>query len=255
MRQVAFTQLTNIGKREINQDSILAKHSIIAKKHYAVFCVADGVGGLADGSQASDLAVKAIEDWWEAYLPVLSGEEPPADSAICYELIKLFTTTNADIVENAVEQNTRKGTTCSLLLICGKQCFVAHVGDSRIYLAERGYFSRSQFSLVTEDHTHRVDLLRQGVPIDEIDANPQKNHLTSCLGVMEHPRIFTSAKRLKGRNTFVLCSDGVYNTMTDTEIETIVAEYKQHEHIANKLLVLALERETQDNASVVVVSC
>ena len=69
---------------------------------------------------------------------------------------------------------------------------------------------------------------------------------------MDSPQIFTKAGKLPPKGFFVLCSDGVYSVVPNKEIEKIPIK-TPCEDIATHLLKTALDRDTQDNASVVVV--
>lgn len=258
MSTIKFTQRTSIGNgRKTNQDSLVAKQGDILETQCGLFCIADGVGGLAKGHRASAIAAQMVTQWWDSGLEPLAPDTLPNGPAVCHQLIKLFTAINQAIMDEAQLQGIRMGTTCSLLLVCGKSYYIAHAGDSRIYKIQRRLLplTGSKIVLQTEDHSVEAELQRQGASVTEIDANPQKNRITSCLGYMEYPKIFTRVGRLKQNEAFVLCSDGVYNVVSPPEMVKLYTQDKQHKNFANKLLETALARETQDNASVIVVTC
>src|SRR6185436_1500170 len=98
------------------------------------------------------------------------------------------------------------GTTMSALLVSGQQGFIAHVGDSRIYLLRAGKVQQ-----ITEDHTVYNELIKRGkLTRDQIEKVAQKNAITRAVGVYERVEVDTLVIELLPGDTFVLASDGLH---------------------------------------------
>ena len=131
---------THIGQmRAVNEDAYLVQDSILA--------VADGMGGHQAGEVASSVAVKTIAGW--PFDPL--EPEESLNQALTEANEKVFHLAQGD--PNMVGM----GTTLSVAWIASGQVYVAHIGDSRVYL-----FDHEGFQQVTQDHSVVGELLREG---------------------------------------------------------------------------------------------
>jgi hypothetical protein len=107
-------------------------------------------------------------------------------------------------------------------LIRGEECFIGHVGDSRIYLRSNGKLNR-----ITKDHSFVQTLVDSGV-IDDEDAetHPNKNQILQALGIAPSVKatICQSAILPKASDMFLLCSDGLNGMVNDRDMEQIMQE-------------------------------
>ena len=220
---------TDIGHRETNQDRVLAITGDTTDMPCGLFCVADGMGGLQDGECAATQAVELLENWWNSTYK----ETTPTGAEVLDSFFTLFKSVNDAIKHNTEE--AKSGTTCSLLLIQGRDYYIAHAGDSRIYHIENRIFAPFAMPVqLTEDHSHN-------------------GRLTSCLGAFNKPKIFTHTGTISKPCTFVLCSDGMYRTVPDKQLIGLTRRLRNCGELVNNLVTTALKQGTQDNVSVVVV--
>src|SRR5678815_851377 len=118
------------------------------------------------------------------------------------------------------------GTTASVLLIAGAPSklrgFIAHVGDSRIYLTRQG-----QCHQLTEDHSLMNELLKRGkIKKEEIDSSPYKqfkNAVTRAVGVYPSVEVDTFDFDILPGDSFLLCTDGLYAYFEDDEVPDLLA--------------------------------
>jgi protein phosphatase len=218
--------------RPVNQDRVYMNITQTEAGDRGVFCVADGMGGLADGHYAASVAVETVRQWEQNQFALIED----ANSVLPKELNALFSSINQTIINNGNEKSSQLGTTCSLLLITGGQYYIAHAGDSRVYLNPGGLFTKRALRQLTQDHANG-------------------NKLTSCLGIMAFPRIDIFCGDIKRGNIFLLCSDGLYRVASAAEMGKLISKHKNPETIGNELLAMGLHRNTTDNASVIVVRC
>lgn len=123
------------------------------------------------------------------------------------------------------------------------------MGDSRAYLLRAGNLWR-----LTADHSFVADLVRSGaISADQAVAHPLKNALTRVLGTGKAAVERTTFEARPG-DRVVLCSDGLPDAVSDTEISTALGRYPADpERTARTLIAATLEAGGPDNVTVVVV--
>lgn len=235
--------------REHNEDAFLVD------VENGVFLVADGMGGHAAGEVASAIAIDTVaevllyaEDPEETRLEA-SLEEPAA--VVLERMRYAMNQASMRIRQEAARnpQHSGMGTTLVALIIEGDTAFIAHVGDSRIYLFRDGHLE-----LLTRDHT---------VVQQEIDAGrltpelarivPHKNMLTQSVGCHGPVEPDTAHQKIRSGDVFVLCSDGLTDPLDDRALEQIIGG-RPPDQLAEELTQQALENGTEDNVTVVVVA-
>src|SRR5579864_9408923 len=207
---IRFYAATDVGKvRDHNEDNFLVD------KKLALFIVADGMGGHAAGEVASAIAVRTVHEEIKREKELLDDYATGATGAS-----KVTTKDVVALLEHAVQRACSKiheesrvdaakrgmGTTLSSLLIVGHQGFIAHVGDSRIYLSRGGKVQQ-----VTEDHTVYNELIKRGkLTREQIEKVQQKNAITRAVGVYERVEVDTLVIELIAGDIVALASDGLH---------------------------------------------
>ena len=210
-----------------------------------LFVVADGLGGHAAGEVASRLAVEtALASW-------TSG--PPA--APRQALRNAVRAANTAIYDAALEQGRRgMGTTVTALTLGGHQAMVGHVGDSRAYLV-RG----DACTQLTPDHSRAGEMLRMKlITPEQAASHPARSMLTRSLGAEPMVQIDLLESPLEAGDSFVLCSDGLWDSVGRAEIAAAAAAIGTPAtptpvEAADALVDLALKRGAPDNVTAVVV--
>jgi hypothetical protein len=143
------------------------------------------------------------------------------------------------------------GTTTSALLVAGDRGFIAHVGDSRIYLLRQ-----NQVHQLTEDHSLINELVRRGkLKREEIDSSPYakyKNAVTRAVGAYESVEADTLDFEVLPGDQFLLCSDGLHHYLKDGDVPEILAVDDVAE-APKTLVALANAGGGHDNITAVVV--
>jgi serine/threonine protein phosphatase PrpC len=205
-----FYAATDVGKvRDHNEDNFLVD------KKLALFVVADGMGGHAAGEVASAIAVRTVhdeirrdKDLLDDYASGATGASKVTQKDIVALLEHAVQRACSKIHEEAVNDPGKRGmgTTLSALLVVGHQGFIAHVGDSRIYLSRGDHIQQ-----VTEDHTVFNELIKRGkLTREQIEKVQQKNAITRAVGVYERVEVDTLVLELIGGDVLVLASDGLH---------------------------------------------
>jgi serine/threonine protein phosphatase PrpC len=201
--------ITNVGKvRSANEDNFGEAQT----PNGHLFVVCDGMGGHVGGAEASRIAVNSMIEYFqkEVYDNVILA----IDGALNFA--------NEQIYASALSNPDLKGmgTTAVVLLIRNEECFIGHVGDSRIYLRSDGKLNR-----ITKDHSFVQTLVDSGVIHDEDAENhPNKNQILQALGIAPSVKgtVCQSPILPKEGDMFLLCSDGLNGMVTDRDIENIM---------------------------------
>lgn len=233
------------GTREYQQDAACVQ--IDGNVGMAVLC--DGMGGLNSGEKASNQSVKQfLRDMNEAW-PVKNLAGFLKDEARRLDRM-IYSLTD--------EKNKRlnAGTTIVSAVIMEKHLYWMSVGDSRLYLLRNGTLRR-----LTKDHNYKTMLqekLASGkVDMDYYNSEISKGEaLTSYLGLGNIHLVDANASpfALNEEDIILLCSDGLYKTLTEEQIQAVVMESGGCISIAGQRLIKTARRwgaRGQDNTTVV----
>lgn len=210
-----------------------------------LFVVADGMGGHAAGEVASRLAVETLLSHWSAGAPDAPQQGMRGG----------IRKANTALIDAALEGVGRRGmgTTITALTLAGREALIGHVGDSRAYLVRDGACTQ-----LTDDHSRVGELLRMRLitPEQAVD-HPARSMLTRSLGGEMAVQPDVVRQSIERGDTFVLCSDGLWETVSRVEMGEVVAgigtELATPADAADALIDLALQRGAADNVTVVVV--
>lgn len=239
-----------IGKRDEQQDAFAFAH--IADDYFrshggALALVADGMGGMANGAQASRIAVQTF---------VAAYNEKTADEAVADALTRALEAANRAVWELAKDSagEGQVGTTLVAAAVLGDQLYWVSAGDSRLYL----YRADGSLAQCTTDHNLLTDLMekvRAGeMTRDQALQHPDAEAVTSFLGMQRIERIDRNLRPLPlaAGDRLLLCSDGLFGTLNDEELAAALADDPQQ--AAETLLqqVQARADEYQDNTTILV---
>ena len=247
--RIASKGVSDVGrKRDHNEDSYLIDEEM------ALFVVADGMGGHAGGGTASRIAVETIDAEVRRMFfrsgSVFNQEHPLRESPIPEILRSAVEAACSSIFQ--IAQNdahlSGMGTTTIALLVHRQDAFIAHVGDSRVYIV-RGDIVQQ----ISEDHSLVNEQIRAGmITREEALHSRYKNIITRSVGFEREVVVDVMGLVCEPGDTFVLCSDGMSNLVEDSEILEI-ASGEVLEQIPQTFVDLANERGGDDNVTVVCV--
>lgn len=247
---ITFGQSTDVGlERRNNQDSALSifftSRSVDERPDLGLFVVADGMGGHHDGEKASAIAVRTVATYVtnSVYLPILNPEIRSDSLSIVDTLVAAVQKANAEVLAKVPEG----GTTVSAVAIMGDLAFIAHVGDSRVYL-----ITRDGMEQITRDHSlvQRLIELDQITP-QEASDHPQKNVLYRAIGQNETLEVDALTRRLTPNSRMLICSDGLWGQVSEKEILEIITAHSNPQEACDKLVALANTRGGVDNITTI----
>jgi protein phosphatase len=281
--------------RLVNEDSscyaVWARTGADSVGETALLCVADGMGGMEAGEVASQTAVTVVmreatgmlwpdlEDGGaspetelersEASQPIVRGVQgwPTPDPARSSEdaspprLDPARLVRGAATAVHAAGQGRNLGTTITCVAVHDGELTLAHVGDTRAYLLRDGALTR-----LTADHSLVAAMVASGViTAEEAEDHPDSNKVLRSLGSQrELPPEYVDGLeaafgapnlRLLPGDVLMLCSDGVWGTVNDHEIQVVLTEALDAQNAAGALVDRALQGGAPDNATAIVARC
>ncbi len=244
---VAATQAKHPGKAE-NQDAVFALTGRTESDlPYGLFVVADGVGGLQDGHRASQTVVNTLAAYFDPIWPVLTAVSDQTVKRLRQELKKAVLQASSNIQELTSRSDKRMASTVTCAVLLGQALIVANAGDSRTYL-----YRQKQLEQVTQDHSLVAWLLQQEHITAEQAINHQyQNVLTNALGASEKPQVDLFTQRLFAGDWLLLCSDGIWGTLSDEQLRDYLATGVSPEDLAPELMTAA--QDHTDDLSLVLV--
>jgi len=245
---VGFSDIGRVRKK--NEDCITWDPTL------GLAILADGMGGANAGEVAGSIAAETILKQAmvniEAMPPGLEiidqGENHTRASLV---LCNALHRANRIILHVAQEQPEYKGMGATTIgaLFYDNQLSVCHVGDSRLYLMRQGLLQQ-----VTEDHTVMQKIINDGIyTTEQAKKTINKNILTRAVGVTSNLKIDILEKNTFENDVYMICSDGLSDLVSDTEIQQELSKNNSLKTACRNLINLANKYGGTDNISVILI--
>jgi protein phosphatase len=201
------------GKRDNMEDSIFPAYGA-AEGSDSLFIVCDGMGGHNMGETASSLACQGFSEYFSDHPPAGFSEQHFRDAFNYVE--SLF-----DNYTDEHKETKGMGTTVVLACFINDAAAVMHCGDSRCY-----HFRDNQLTWRTQDHKLVEEWVRQGlISPQEAVKHPKSNMITRAIQgyntLKVEPEI-SVVRDIKPGDYFFLCSDGIYESISDVQLGEIL---------------------------------
>jgi serine/threonine protein phosphatase PrpC len=217
------------GPRERNEDyiGVVTPENEQLSVKGALIAVADGVSGNAGGGEASEMTVRTVTtdyyatpDTWEPHTA----------------LDKVMTAANRWLISQANANRDLAGmaTTLSLIILRGRRYYLAHVGDTRIYLLRDGMLKQ-----LTTDHVW--------------DRPDMRHVLKRAVGLDAHIAIDFAEGALQVGDVFALMSDGAWETLGEKAIHAGLSKFDNVQMVAEHLTKTAIKQQSADNSTAVII--
>lgn len=217
-----------------------------------LFVVCDGMGGMAAGELATELALAAVAN---SLTPARVAEAfASGETAVRTLMREAVSAADASVKERQREARRLRGMGCTLVmaLFDGARFHIANLGDSRAYLIRQ-----DEMRLLSVNHTYAAELVRMG-ELTEAQArrHPMRHQLTVAVGHMKQdlgPDDDTLAAYAGDR--LLLCSDGLWDMVEEADMAKIVREAEDPGQAVERLIAAANAAGGEDNITAVVVAC
>ena len=222
-------QSSLVGPRERNEDYVGVVTPINEQLSIkgSLIAVADGVSGNAGGGEASEMTIRNIST---DYFATPDTWEPST------ALDKVITAANRWLISQANANRDLAGmaTTLSLIILRGQRYYLAHVGDTRIYLLRNNVLTQ-----LTTDHVW--------------DRPDMRHVLKRAVGLDAHLSVDLAEGALQVGDIFALMTDGVWETLGEKSIHEGLKKFNNVQMIAEHLTKTALHQQSADNSTAVIV--
>ena len=238
-------------KNRPNEDTVLVTHGVLPSasslpKSFVLLIVADGMGGQGYGQEASQLAARSLAEYVSGRLS--------SQQSLPENLLPLLTAgvqyANRVVYERNRQQQTVMGTTMTVALVSETTAYIAHVGDSRLYL----YRASTGLAQITRDHSVVAELVAEGIIApNDIYTHPMRNQIYRSLGENADVEVDASVVPLAAGDVLLLCSDGLWEMVRDQQIAAIMTtRMPTPSDSAQALIQAALAGGGEDNVSAIV---
>jgi PPM family protein phosphatase len=202
---------------------------------FVVACVADGMGGMAKGEDASQAAVSGFLDF-------------PLNEVSKKSVLEAAALANARVI-GALEGKSG-GCTFTGFIAEGDQIAMAHVGDTRAYLVT------DTVKQISDDHSMVAMFVKMGIITPEAAHNhPDSNKVMRAMGSnrdLPPDYVDTTEMTVPPEARIIIVSDGVWGVFPPEEFAKLLLEPLLPQDLADRLVKTALDRTTQDNATALV---
>lgn len=241
---------TDVGLvRTSNQDAYALENTL------GLWVIADGMGGHAGGSIASQLATQTVISHVRQSFGLLPSGREQTETAI--SLLKQAIAKGDAAIRHQASENPElqgMGTTVVIALLCLEpypQVAIAHVGDSRAYLIRNGTI-RS----LTTDHSFVQRLLTEGqITAEEATNHPHQNLLLRALGADKQSSPDINLHKLEAQDIVLLCTDGLTKMVSENDMLAILSA---RDHSPSEACRQLIERANfqggKDNTTVIVIT-
>jgi serine/threonine protein phosphatase PrpC len=225
--------VSRTGGREINEDHC----GFLELGEAACWVVADGLGGYQGGEAAARLAVEATLNSFRA--------NPQLSTAALQSHLEAAQQTVLQAQKAQPRLSTMR-TTIVVLITDSKRAFWAHLGDSRLYCFENG-----RIVFCTSDHSVVQAMVDAGeLSPEQIRHNEDRNRLLRCLGNPDdeiRPTILEQPRNLIRGTSFLMCTDGFWENITETEMEVDFSKAEASGEWLAWMTDRVMERLTEDS--------
>lgn len=246
--KIDFAARVDIGTKETNDDRILIDGKVLDMSCHsgvidipAIAVVCDGCGGYLGGNIAA-----------QTVLELLSFENPESLSDATY-LAQVLDNCQQAVMEKKKEMPhfSEMCTTVAGCVFCNDSILIFHSGDSRVYRHDRWGIAR-----MTRDHSVVQDMVDMGeiTPEDAL-KHPKRNVISRCIGIEGRPpAIYVSYVPINPEEKYLLCSDGLWESVYESEIKELLDSDWPLQQIVDELIKRALRQGSDDNISVCICS-
>jgi len=238
---------SDIGSvRKHNEDGFLALNKA------SLYAVADGTNG-PEAPRAALTALKELAGELQGKCQgVLRDPTTGTRLDVGRALQEVFAKANGAVQDAGERIHERRiATTLAALTIAGPYAFVAHVGNSRVYLLRAGELRR-----LTNDHTLAALQLRRG-DIDEAEFkdSPFKKTLSQALGMSAALDVDTAELRLMPGDLLLLTTNGLTHALTEAEItKCLMVGEPDLDTLADGLMKAVKDAGAPDNTTFILVA-
>ena len=218
-----------------------------APSQVRLFAISDGMGGHNAGEVASLICTEKLSLAQRDLQHYTS-----LDEAVAY-LQTVIVEINNTVCEQSQKNSDLKGMGATLVLfvLCGMNCAVLNIGDSRAY-----HYSNGSLVQITKDHTEGQRMLDLGLLTrKELSGFPARKNLNRYIGYRQSGYVLQADEYYPTLESgmILLCSDGISDFISDNRIVEILSSESDLEIAGKQLIDEAIVSHKADNATVMLI--
>ncbi len=234
--------LTDIGlRRNNNEDAFWINPT------NDLLIVVDGIGGHKSGEIASSMAIELLQEYLNNKSLEETGNETEKIQNLFYQSLN---NTSTKIIKAGKENPDYLGMGCTAVCawLKGNHLYSSHVGDSRIYVSSNDNIKQLGF-----DHSYVAEAEKLGkLTREEARLSKLKNQIYQALGMPIPIEPDYQTAELKPGDRILLCSDGLWDMLSDEDIHKILFSNDDAKVICEELIRKANEAGGYDNITAIV---
>jgi serine/threonine protein phosphatase PrpC len=213
-----------------------------------VFVVADGMGGHSGGEMASGAIVNLFAQ--KSVAELLPGQITQKDDYDQSEWLReTVEAANQEVLKLRKSVGTDMGSTMVAVVLEKNRAYIAHVGDSRVYL-----INEQGIKQLTIDHSLVERLIAtQQITREEARVHPQRNVIYRTIGDKPKVEVDVQSLDLSVGDALLLCSDGLTGMVQDRAIFNIVQGTSSPQMACDELINAANAAGGEDNIAAVMI--
>lgn len=232
--RITFSQLSNPGPRAVNEDSL---DCWVAKSGETVAAIADGLGGMGGGDNASKLAISEFRKHLEKF--GVSEDSMKKGALEAHQAIREAQTKG--------DSQKRMATTLTAVALSNGKIVGVHCGDSRAAIARGKGIKR-----LSKDHSEGQRLFdARKLTKEEFATYERKHILESALGDRNEPTIDIFNFDLQAGDRVLLTTDGVHNIVMLREMQELASTSATASELTSRVAVAVENNGPSDNFSMV----
>ena len=205
-----------------------------------IWAVADGMGGYEAGNVASEMIVSTLQN--------LKSDDSLNELVNRVEDRLIYVNHRILKYADTMLDGRILGSTVVTLIIKGRVGICLWAGDSRLYR-----YRYCQLEQLSRDHSLVEEQLMRGlITPEEARSHSKSNVITRAVGADSEIYIDINAFSVQPGDIFLLCSDGLHNIVSNSEIEETLAG-RTIDQAVKALTQKSLDNGADDNVSVILV--
>lgn len=239
--------------REVNEDFLTFS---VLREDILMSVVADGAGSRQCGFAfqpaviAASEIVAVVERFYKANPEILEGYplEILTEAVLsANRSIGVFKVANEDLYQGF-------GVCVSVCLIIGDKFYIAHCGNTRIYLIRHLSDGSNRILQLTNDHTVAAKMVEEGtLQGEEYYSHPARYRYTSGLGFVPEPELQTYSAKMKRGDLLVSTTDGIHYAIKPNYIADIILQSDNWSDASKALIEGAKMQKMNDNMTAAII--
>lgn len=255
-QETAFLRYRAAGQSDRGQVRQRNEDRFSSQKNPTLYIVSDGMGGQQGGEVASHAVITVLPQLIQQRFAQLKEHHQLTEASIKELLSQSIFDLSQNVRAGSKGVAGLKGMGATVVLVLPYRgcAYLAHMGDSRIYL-----FRKGKLILQTEDHSVIMALQKYGdiKSGEDVSHHPARGKLSRFVGMEEDVYPDVQTLSLEFGDRLLLCTDGLSGMVSYQTIAQILLDhpYPDPKPTCEALIRAANDAGGKDNVTVLLIDC